>query len=134
MASSNGANAGPGGPDGTNAGPSMATNGGNRLSLDAILSLLANDQRRDVLKYLDEMADDVTSLDDLVAHLVRVEGERTGQLPSHDHVEVTLFNVHIPKLADAEVVEYDERSRQLRYWPHERLEHWLALVEDEHSN
>lgn len=109
-------------------------NGGDPLSLDAILSLLANDRRRDVLAYLAETDDDVTSIEDLVAHLVRVEGERTGKLPSHENVEATLLNVHIPKLADATIVEYDERSRQLRYWPNERLEHWLALVEDEKSN
>lgn len=133
MASTNGAGAKQNGPDDGTCRP-FATNGEDLLSLDAILSLLANDRRRDVLAYLVETDDDVTSIEDLVAHLVEAEGERTGELPSHDNVEATLFNVHIPKLADATVVEYDERSRQLRYWSNERLEHWVALVEDEKSD
>ena len=106
------------------------TDGGERLSLDAVLELLANIQRRAILSRLHDESDHAVSLQDLVTHLVRLEADQIGEQPGYDHIEAIILHVHLPKLADAGVVEYDAQSEQLRYWPNERLEHWLALVEE----
>lgn len=101
------------------------------LSLDTILSLLANHQRREVLQYLIEAPDGSCSLDECVDHLVKQREKRNGNGDEHDQVKTPLCHIHIPKLEDAGVVEYDPRSRQLRYWGEERLESWLARIHAE---
>lgn len=111
----------------------ITTDGGDPLSLDAILELLANAHRRAILTRLREDSSHVASLEELVSHLVRLDADRTGTQPGRDHVEATLLHVHLPKLANTGVIEYDAQSEQLRYWPNERVERWLSLVEDQQS-
>lgn len=99
------------------------------LSLDAILSLLAHYQRRDVLGYLADRPDQTCSIDECVAHVMKREEDRTGTRPGHDQVATILHHVHVPKLTDAGLLEYDPRSRQLRYGGHDRLETWLDRIQ-----
>lgn len=101
------------------------------LSLDTILSLLANHQRRELLQYLVETPDGCCSLDECVDHLVKQQEKRNGNGDEHDQVKTTLRHVHIPKLEDAGIVEFDPRSQQLRYWGEEHLESWLARIHAE---
>lgn len=115
-------------------GRRSVTDGGDRLSLDAVLEVLASIQRRAILAHLCEESDHVASLEVIVTKLVELETDRTGERPGHDHVTATLLHVHLPKLADVDLIEYDIQSEQLRYWPNERVEHWLALVEEQQSD
>lgn len=101
------------------------------LSVDAILSLLANHQRRDLLQYFLDVPDRTATVDECISHLLERCEERTGERPAHDRIEAALYHIHIPKLVEAGVVEYDARSRDLRYRGHERLEEWLARIREE---
>lgn len=101
------------------------------LSLDAILSVLAHHRRRDLLRYLIDSPDQTASVEACVDHLLKREGERTGERPSRDHVEASLHHLHLPKLADAGILDYDPRSREFRYWSHDRLE---SLLDYLHAN
>jgi DNA-binding transcriptional ArsR family regulator len=118
-------------------GPSAADDTGARegesvpLSLDAILLLLADGRRQAILNYLSEWSDESASLDELIGHLEIREAERRDRRPARGNIEVEILHVHLPKLADAGVVEYDERSRQVRYWGNDRLERWLERTESE---
>lgn len=103
------------------------------LSLDAILSLLANQQRRDLLHYLTDSSAQTAPLDECVGHLMEREEERSGQRSGHDQVEKALHHVHIPKLADAGLLEYDVRSQVVRYYGHEHLESWLGRIQADES-
>lgn len=100
------------------------------LSLDAILSVLAHHRRRDLLQYLIDSPDQTASIEACVGNLVKREAERTGERPSHDHVEASLYHLHLPKMADAGILDYDPRSREFRYWSHDRLESLLDSIED----
>lgn len=98
------------------------------LSLDAVLYVLADQHRRDLLRYLVESPGDTCSFDECVSHLVRREAERGDERPASDQVEAMLHHVHIPKLIDTGVLEYDARSQEVRYRGHDRLELWLDRI------
>lgn len=101
------------------------------LSLDATLELLANRDRRAILSYLMDAPDGTATVNELVEHLLDRKTERTGERPGPDHVATTLHHVHVPKLADAGVVDYDARSREIRYWGSDRLEAWHERIRRE---
>ena len=103
------------------------------LSLDAVLSLLAHHQRRDLLDCFYGTTTHATPLDECVEHIMEREEQRSGERPAHDQVEAALHHIHIPKLTDAGVLDYDPRTQTIRYWGHDRLERWLKQINDDDS-
>lgn len=122
------------------------------LSLDTTLELLADRDRRVVLDYLRDADDRTATIDELAAHLV----SQTDDLPSADggdgppsadrgddppntdcgdgppsadHVQTMLHHVHVPKLVDTGVVDYDARNEEIRYWGSKRLERWHDRIQ-----
>ncbi len=82
----------------------------DRLSLDHILRLLADSRRRVVLTLLQEHGS--LRLPDLAEEVVRIETDTS--IPELTEEEITrvymeLWHVHIPKLAEADVIEYDQQ-------------------------
>ena len=106
---------------------------GASLSLNAILEILAHHHRREILRALIEAPSDTATVDELTERLARLEADRTGLRPGRDQLEVTFHHVHLPKLTDASLVEYDARSATLRYRPHDRVEELLEMLEDDGS-
>lgn len=103
----------------------------SELSVDATLEILAQRERRYILSYLADSSEEIASTDELVEHIVQAETERMDEVPNRDHLESSLYHIHLPKLTDTGLLEYDPRSQQLRYWGDERLEKWLECVEQE---
>lgn len=95
---------------------------GPQLSADTTFSLLADGQRRRVLAYLSEMQGETADVGDLAEH-VADEVDRRRALTA-------LYHVHLPKLADAGVVEYDRRSETVRYTGDPSVEATLDAVSD----
>jgi hypothetical protein len=103
------------------------------LSLDATLELLANHDRRAIISYLRDASRRTATVDELAKHLVERCAAQTGERPGRSHVRSTLHHIHVPKLVDAGVVDYDARTQEVRYWGSERLEAWhdrIARDED----
>lgn len=101
------------------------------LSLDATLELLADADRRAVLDCLADAPDGTATVADLAEHVADRRADATGERPDEDDVLQTIHHVHVPKLADAGVVDYDPRSREVRYWGSDRLETWLQRVQND---
>ncbi|UPV73121.1 hypothetical protein M0R89_11235 [Halorussus limi] len=99
------------------------------LSLDATLELLANHDRRAIISYLRDATRQTATADELADHLVERRAARTGERPGRSHVLSTLHHIHLPKLVDAGVVDYDARRQEVRYWGSERLETWHERIE-----
>ena len=98
------------------------------LSLDTIFSLLSNRSRRHVLAYLASETDGVVDLPELVAAVAdRKSGENTDDAPDAA-VALAVRHNHFPKLEEAGVLEYDARSRTIRYYGHPKLETYLELA------
>ena len=89
---------------------------GDGLGSDAVFDLLAHHRRRHALACLREHGPvlPLADLSDEVA--VRERGTRITEIPREDVLEVymSLYHVHVPKLADADVVEYEQERDIVR--------------------
>jgi DNA-binding transcriptional ArsR family regulator len=98
-------------------------------SLDGTLDVLADAQRRTVLRFLSDQSDNVASIEDLIRHLDTQEqttGEEEATTPAQ--IETDLHHRHFPKLEEQGLVEYDLRSGQIRYNPDKSTEELLQVV------
>jgi hypothetical protein len=79
--------------------------------VDLLMDTLSHHHRRAAIHFFENVADGpVASVDELAAHLEdRVPGETADQL------ETTLYHHHLPLLEDRGWVEYDQRTRDVRY-------------------
>ena len=100
------------------------------LSVDAMLDILANAHRRYLLAFLREQPGNTASFEAAAKHIITEVGRDQGAQPNHDEVQVDLHHHHLPKLADAGVVEYDVRSQTIRYEVTDRLEDMFDRVRE----
>lgn len=100
-------------------------------SLNLIFDLLSNRRRRYVLYCLHEQPDGVATIGEVTDTVLAFE-HRTGNSEADQDsetqrqtIQTELQHVHLPKLADAGVLEHDQRSDTVRYWTQPSLEEWL---------
>lgn len=93
------------------------------LSHDEAFAVLSDSRRRGVVNYLANQQE-VAGLDELATAIAEreVDGEPDEELV--DRLSTELHNVHLPRLADEQVVEYDPRSDTVRYWGQPTLEEY----------
>ena len=92
---------------------------------DRLFSALATERSRGVVDYFRESGDTVASTEELAAHVA--DRQPVADRPRSEHVAVRLHHFDLPKLADADVLEYDPRSRTVRFRGHPLLEEGEAL-------
>jgi len=81
-------------------------------ALDTAFDLLSVERRRRVLYCLRER-DEPMSLSDLADAVV--DAESGSQTDHRERVAISLDQVHLPKLADADVVDYSPSDRRVEY-------------------
>lgn len=89
------------------------------LPLDPVFDALSKARRRWALRYLRER-DERVSLSDLAEHVAAIEnGTTTRDLGSQERkrVYVSLYQCHLPKLDDLDVVEYDGNRGHVELGP-----------------
>ena len=84
----------------------------DQLAIDAVFDVLADDHRRALLSYLQDASE--ASIDELAAVISR-QGDAYRQDDRESEHAVRLHHVHLPKLADANLVEYDRRAGRVEY-------------------
>lgn len=97
------------------------THGEPEMPIDEAFDLIASVHRRQVLRHLLEEPDQPIYLDELVARI------DDGGLSNSGISEVALAHQHLPRLADAGVIEYDHRSGAVR--PTEAVEDLKPLLD-----
>lgn len=97
------------------------TERGRSDSLDVAFEVLADRRRRAVVAHFLEADAQTATVPELAERCRRYLGESPDAL-SVDREAIHLHHYHLPKLEDADVVEYDTRSETVRY-------HGDALVE-----
>lgn len=109
----------------------QSTSSGN-LSNEQVLGLLGHEHRHAIITYFDRKTTESASFDDLTEYIVSLDPNR-GERPAERRKQVTigLLHNHLPKLADAGVLEYDQRSETVRYWGGSRL---ATILEAAHSD
>lgn len=120
----------------TNSGSQSGKNGQaeelseHPLSLDALLEILSNEERRYLVEYLIESSDEIHSYEDTLNYIARQVAIRRGEQPNTEDIEVALHHHHLPKLANAGVIEYDMRTETIQYQTTDRLEEAYDRVRD----
>lgn len=99
------------------------------LSRDTVFELLASGRRRAVLRRLDG-DEGAVPLPELVAAVVAREASVEFTPDQHERVAVSLEHVHLPKLDDAGVIEYDDSGTVRLREGHELLFEHLYLSDD----
>ncbi|MFC7154655.1 hypothetical protein ACFQPA_04195 [Halomarina halobia] len=94
---------------------------------DVTRGLLANHRRRYVLSYLDDRSGEAVSVADLASQVVARELVMGPTPVDPESVEVTLTHVHLPRLDDAGVIEYDRDADTVR---RQRPEDQEVVLED----
>ncbi|WP_227378392.1 DUF7344 domain-containing protein [Haladaptatus halobius] len=99
------------------------------LSKEQVLGLLGHEHRQAIITYFDQEMTDSASFDDLIEYIISFDPKR-GELPAERRKQVTigLLHNHLPRLADAGVLEYDQRSETVCYWGDSQLETILKAV------
>ena len=95
-------------------------------STDLLFKLLADRRRRHILHCLIDQPDGVAEFTDLVDAVVGHEPETDAG--DREMVRTSFYHVHLPKLAEAGVIDYDTRSETVRYSQQPLLEECLANV------
>lgn len=118
--------------------PTYVRDGGRRKSdgetpsLREIFECLTSLQRRLTLYYLQDH--ESAEVDELATHIAAQEaGCPPEEVPSDrcNQIKTHLVHTHLPKLADAHCIEYDHRSKTIRYrQPPTRLEKVLRLLSE----
>lgn len=83
--------------------------------VDGLFDVLSHSRRRFVVAYLDQRSAP-TAVADLAADLARWERDRPEPRGSDDGVApryLALYHVHLPRMAEAGMVEYDRESETL---------------------
>jgi len=89
-------------------------------SQDTVFELLAKEQRRHLCQYLSGTDERILSLTEIAEAVApRVES-------SEERLAVTLHHQHLPKLDGAGMVDYDSRSKTVRYRGQPSIEKWAA--------
>jgi len=87
-------------------------------NFDSALEALADWQRRTLCTYLLNRSDDLYTYEEALTHLETeaqdaVDGVGSPSIRTDDLAH-RLHHIHLPKLADADVIEYDAEQRLIR--------------------
>ncbi|WP_247001066.1 DUF7344 domain-containing protein [Halosolutus gelatinilyticus] len=101
------------------------------VSTETALRVVADPCRRSILSQLIDSEETVVTIDTLVD---RISPENPPPKTTGTHADPLLIDVHhihLPKLEDANLIEYDPRTKMIRYTPNERVERVLRFVTED---
>lgn len=90
----------------------LSQSGRDGLTRDDLFSMLQNERRREVIHYLHEHEEPV-DLRDLSEYIAALENDCAPEEVTYKQrkrVQTALYQMHLPKLADQRIVEYDRRA------------------------
>lgn len=105
---------------------------GGSPSIDATLEILSSPVRRDVIGHCSGASTQPIDIDDVADHVVEARQE-AGAVLDREEVLIALHHRHLPVLEEHDVIEFDRRSGQLRYWSVDRIEEWLERIRAEET-
>jgi hypothetical protein len=100
----------------------------SRPMIDDVFEVLADWRRREVCQFFRETGTETATVDDLAILLAGCRPTGVPDDESHEDVVADLEERHLPMLATAGVVDFDERSGTVRYWGQPTVEKWLEHV------
>lgn len=102
------------------------------ISTETALELVADERCRAILTQLRESENRTVEFDALVTYIASENPPpERGSSPYTEPVLLDLYHNRLPKLDAAGIIEYDERSENVRYRPDERVEKLHRFVTTE---
>ena len=95
----------------------------------SVLRLLAPERRRAVMRALMEEPNATHRVDDIVSAIQETHGEVGDEASNRTYLRSSLHHTHLPKLDDAEVVEYDAEHGTVQYRGDPHIERWVDQIE-----
>lgn len=102
------------------------------ITMDVGFHLLQNSRRRAVLRYLLDHDGTVHTIDDVTDQVAAWETETTSAVvppAARQRVYISLYQIHLPTLADAGVIEYDRAQGTVSATP--RVDIFAAYLAEE---
>ncbi|WP_227133074.1 DUF7344 domain-containing protein [Halorubellus salinus] len=100
--------------------PLVGSGTDDNLPLERVFDILRNERRQRVLGYLAITDDEVIRIGDLAEHVAAIENDMpVNALSSQQRkrVYVALYQCHLPKMADADVIEFDKDRGTIKVGP-----------------
>ena len=97
---------------------------------DEALNLIAEQRRRQIIRYLKENDNRQISIDDLATCISEDSDRDRGCINFEKRLRVELYHAHLPKLETAGVVDYDEDRDVVSYQSRDHIEDLLEFVMD----
>jgi len=97
--------------------------------IDRRLALLAQSERRAIIRYLRESEADTVPVGEIARHLRKSDATRDGR----DEIAIELHHNHLPSLAAASVLDFDSSSEAVRYNGDELVEALLESIPESHT-
>lgn len=102
-------------------------------TLDSLLTILQDPLRRRTVRFCASASNRMFEFDDLVNYLAR--GDRLSEeARDREEIAIDLHHRHLPKLAEAEVIEFDPNSGKIRYLGSDQIQRWIQQIESEVSD
>ena len=99
------------------------------ISIDEALRLLADRRRRQILIHLQASGDEAVSVDELAAAIAdRASASGDGHEDAVHRTAIELHHRHLPRLADADLVDFDATDATVSYRPDAPVEDLLRVV------
>lgn len=99
------------------------TSGDCYLTAEQMFELLRNPVQRRTLETLIESTYTTITLSELAEEIALDEAPSDSEIPTEvADIEIGLHHNHLPKLANAGIIEYDRRSKTVRYRDEECIE------------
>lgn len=103
---------------------------GGQSRLDALLEAMGSQRRRYALYYLQERV--TATLPEVAERVAILECDEPSDAidsATLDRVHADFYHCHLPKLVEANLIEYDPRERMIRYAePPDRYERFIDLA------
>lgn len=88
------------------------------ISTDDAIQVLCDDTRRTLLRYLIQSEAGTETVNDMASALVADE----TICACREDIELALYHLHLPKLAEAGVIEWEPDVGTVRYLPNDSIE------------
>lgn len=101
-----------------------------RYSFDTILDLLSSPRRRTLLYNLSRQPTEEISLERLVEEVYDIDRALPiRDASSREEVRIELVHMHLPKLHEAGIIDFDSESDTIHYTKNQGLESFLRYIE-----
>lgn len=101
------------------------TDGDDRIGFSQLFDLLSKKRRRYALYGLTDVSGSSMSLNALVDRVESLEDDDSATRRQREEIKLALQHTHLPKLADADVIEYDRSESELEFQGGRRVEQWI---------